>query len=298
MNPKQALAIGNVRYEEGDLTPCAHDARDTARSLRSVGFQVRVGIDLTEEQMDSTIDKFARSVRPGSIVVFYYSGHGAQFDGKNLLLPIDFSNPYCTDAQNVIQQLHRNRPRVVIVILDCCRTRVSILDAARHNSFFDRRPKLRDGLSPMKGPPSTIIAYGCAAGASSIARSDLRNSVYTHHLLPRLAMPNVEIETVLKHVAIYVQQASDNEQLPYIHSNCNEPIYLNANIWPNGMSFYPMIKAPDHQWHRDHHRASHHRSQFDDPSYNSHDRSHLQSRRYPHRKHLWYGAIQYPYKYW
>ncbi|UJR15139.1 hypothetical protein I4U23_002104 [Adineta vaga] len=304
MYKKQALLIGNVKYAEGDLVPCAKDAKDTAASLQSIGFQVRVGLDLGNDQMKSTIQQFARSVRPGAVVIFYYSGHGAQFDGKNILLPIDFSDLNCTNAQNVIQQLHQNRPRAVIVILDCCRTRLNILDEAKRALFFDRRPRLRDGLTPMGGPPSTIIAYGCAAGESSIARSNLRNSVYTHHLRPRITTPDVDLETILKYVAIDVQRDSDNEQLPFIFSNCNEPIYLNSNswsnspAWPRAVHFNPVVMMSDNRLRRKHHATFNLRPEMTDFSHGFRDYSRIPTNRYPLRNHLWSGAMESPHRHW
>jgi hypothetical protein len=86
----------------------------------------------------------------------------------------------------------------------------------------------------MGGPPSTIIAYACAADTESFAASGTRpNSMYTHYLLRYITTPNVDIDMVLKNVAVEVQRESVNEQVPFLYTNCNERICLNANPWPN-----------------------------------------------------------------
>ncbi|UJR12720.1 hypothetical protein I4U23_016894 [Adineta vaga] len=240
---KQALLIGNDGYLAAGnrLKSCVYDVKTMTISLRSIGFNATPATDLHGTAMQSLTGGFAESIRPGAIVVFYFSGHGLQFNGNNLLIPIDYPSSEPLDAQILLKKMHRNKPRVVIFILDCCRSRDVFPYTEVRGMLFDGRPKLRDGLAAMGGPPSTIIAFSCAADSTSLASSLTRpNSIYTHHLLNYITRPNVDIDILLKYTAVDVQQDSENKQLPFIYSNCNESICLNSNPWPM-MSVWPDV---------------------------------------------------------
>ncbi|CAF1655281.1 unnamed protein product, partial [Adineta ricciae] len=238
---KQALLIGNDQYsgENASLKSCVYDTKTMTNSLRSIGFHATPAIDLRNDQMESVADQFTASIQEGAIVLFYFSGHGAQLNGKNLLLSIDSDGLTGLNAQVLLQKMHERKPRVIIFVLDCCRSRIEIPYTLLRGVLFDQRPRLRDGLAPMGGPPSTIIAFSCAADSTSLASSpDRPNSIYTHHLLKYITTPNVDIDILLKYTAMDVQRDSLNKQLPFIYSNCNESICLNSNPWPM-MSVWP-----------------------------------------------------------
>jgi hypothetical protein len=194
--------------------------------------------DLDLNPMKSVIYKFINSIQPGAVVVFYFSGHGVESNGINYLIPrnavgISAANIQSTaiDAQHVINSMHKRNPRLVICILDCCRTDPPDEPIDESSPFKDALAGTRRGLAPMRAPRSTIIVYACAAyeTASPNSRND-RNSLYTYHLLRYIRTPNVDIETILKYVAADVARDSNYKQIPYRYSNCNEIIYLASNL--------------------------------------------------------------------
>ena len=236
MFPKQALTIGINAYVPARhaLRPCRNDASDMSSSLRSIGFQVNNALDLDLDAMKSTTDQFIRSIKPGAVVIFYFSGHGIQYNGRNYLIPTDISGLYAgniqstaIDAQKLVDDMYLKRPRVVICILDCCRTNAPTDPLDKFSLYKPALTGTRSGLAPMRAPPSTIIVYACAADDVASARSkNGRNSLYTYHLLRYIRTPNVDVETILKKVGADVQRDSNNEQIPYRYSSCNELIYL------------------------------------------------------------------------
>jgi hypothetical protein len=214
-------------------------------SLRSIGFEVHAQIDLDYYLMQSITQRFIRSIQPGAIVVFYFSGHGIQSDGYNFLIPTGDDNIHpdnikesALSAERLIYDMHLRSPRVVIVILDCCRSYWgpgSLLPPSPADSV---PTGMRSGLVPMQTPPATIVAYACAAETVSSSKSrNGRNSMYTYHLLRYITTPNVDIDYVLRTVAVGVQRDSNNEQIPYRYSSCNESICLvvspvmNVPVW-------------------------------------------------------------------
>jgi hypothetical protein len=145
---------------------------------------------------------------------------------------IEYIDEMAINVQRLVKNMHSRGPRLILVILDCCRSYVQVQSPAK-NHFFNRRlPKFKDGLAPMRAPPATIIAYACAADTVSSALSiNNRNSLYTYHLLNHIRTPNMDIDTVLKNVAIDVQRDPVNmeHQVPFRYSSCNEVIFLAGN---------------------------------------------------------------------
>jgi len=86
---KQALVIGNDSYVRRPLATCVNDATDLSHCRRSIGFQTRCEINLRLNSMEAITRQFIQSIQSGSIVMFYFSSHGIQYDGINYLSPTD-----------------------------------------------------------------------------------------------------------------------------------------------------------------------------------------------------------------
>jgi len=191
--------------------------------------------------MKSMTRRFVESIQPGN----------------NYLIPID-SLGICEDnikstaidAQKLINSMYEKRPKLIICILDCCRTDPPETPLDRAKSSFDRAlAGTTVGFAPMRAPPSTIIVYACAADEAASPKSkNGRNSLYTYHLLRYIKTPNVDIETILRHTAADVQRDSNNEQIPYRYSSCNEMVYLvsdkgqNAPLSPQYIQAMPVVR--------------------------------------------------------
>ncbi|CAF1175710.1 unnamed protein product [Rotaria sp. Silwood1] len=252
---KQALSIGINAYvpRRFTLEPCLNDAGDMTLALRLLGFHAHFAKDLSYKSMKSLTHQFINSIQPGAIVVFYFSGHACQFDGNNYIMPTNVTgvwagnvNSHAIDVQKLINSMHKRRPRVVICILDCCRTDAPSEPVDQMSPFSRTFYGMKIGLAPMQAPPATIIAYACAANDVASADSIYgRNSLYTSHLLRYITTPNVDIETLLKCVSIDVQKESENQQIPYRYSSCNEAIYLTApNTYKAMMPSQDMHRRP------------------------------------------------------
>lgn len=85
-----ALVIGNDNYKS--VTPLRNaraDARAVAAALRAVGFKVTLEQDVTLDKLKSALRAFKSQISGGDDAVFYFSGHGVQFEGTNYLIPTD-----------------------------------------------------------------------------------------------------------------------------------------------------------------------------------------------------------------
>jgi uncharacterized caspase-like protein len=255
---RQALSIGNDAYFEKPLGACVNDATDIYNSLSSIGFQIRCATDLPFNDMRALTHQFVQSIRPGSIVMFYFSGHGLQYNGINYLIPINNKNisldsldTSTLNIQELIDMMHRKGPRLMLIILDCCReyNTEKISDKRR---FFSRASiSIKAGLAPMRAPLATVIAYACAADEFSSPESrNGRNSLYTYHLLRHIGTPNIDIDLVFRNVAKDVQRDPLNvlKQTPFRYNSCNEIICLvnnrgkNVRMLPGNLHAGPVFR--------------------------------------------------------
>ncbi|CAF5212875.1 unnamed protein product, partial [Rotaria magnacalcarata] len=79
---KFALVIGIGDYESGEkLNNTQKDARDMLVKLDRMDF-ISDGpkLDLTCEEMKMALVNYEHSVREGDIVLFYFAGHGTQWE--------------------------------------------------------------------------------------------------------------------------------------------------------------------------------------------------------------------------
>ena len=78
---RKALIIGNGAYPDAPLKLPPNDAQDMSETLRTLGFKVKTMIDADQVQMENAIKEFGQSLDTDTIGLFYFSGHGAQFEG-------------------------------------------------------------------------------------------------------------------------------------------------------------------------------------------------------------------------
>lgn len=79
---KVALVIGIGDYQSGDvLRNTTNDARDISSKLSKMGFVFEgPKLDLTCEEMEYALVKFKHSIQEGDVALFYFAGHGIQWE--------------------------------------------------------------------------------------------------------------------------------------------------------------------------------------------------------------------------
>jgi len=160
-----ALVIGNGNYQHGGkLKNAKNDAELMASSLEKLGFDVLKAIDADKAEMDKTLLDFWRQLSKYEVALFYYAGHGVQFEGKNYLLPTDAEvedflalEVEAIDMDKVVRQFSRFPSNINIVILDAC----------RDNPFRTWYRGSTLGFAAMSAPSGSIIAYATAEGATA-----------------------------------------------------------------------------------------------------------------------------------
>ena len=85
---KVALVIGNDKYaNEPQLQNPGRDAQLIAAHLEKLGFELvgdRALIDLDKATTDRMVSLFGAKAQDADVALFYFSGHGTQFNGRKL----------------------------------------------------------------------------------------------------------------------------------------------------------------------------------------------------------------------
>ena len=221
--PRHALVIGNSSYGFGPLKNPANDAKALGNELKSAGFEVTVGLDLTRKDMLDAIRAYAESLNKAKAIgVFYFAGHGVQLAWRNYLVPTDATiakmediQARCVDVNAVIEGIAKAVNPMNVVILDAC----------RENPFGGDVKLDQKGLSQLDAPPGTILAYATAPG-NLASDGDGANGLYTEQLLREMKVPEAKIEDVFKRVRLTVRRRSNGQQIPWESTSLEEDFWF------------------------------------------------------------------------
>lgn len=213
---KTALVIGNAGYRVGRLTNPANDARAMARTLRGLGFQVEEHVDLSRKEIDRAVTNFAKGVGSKGVALVYYSGHGAQYGGRNYFIPVDAAIRGHDDLEiegypvdRILDKLGSSDERLNLIILDAC----------RDNPFASNTRSTSQGLAQMSAPNGTMIAYATSPGKTASDNPGGANGLYTQELLRVITTPGLEVEDVFKRTRVAVKRRSGGYQVPWEESS-------------------------------------------------------------------------------
>jgi len=227
---RYALVIGNSAYSKdiGVLRNPVNDATDFAASLRQMNFEVTLITNASYGKIRAEMMKFRTKLNEGesdkTVGLFYYAGHGLQYDNENYIVPVDAElhfvddiPRYCFPIQRmVLSQMEMTNSRMNIVILDAC----------RNNPFPAINRSLGEqGLGEIKKARGAFIAYATSPG-SVAADGSGRNGLYTQELIKAMNKPGRTIEQVFKEVRANVLKLSGERQNPWENSNIIGDFYF------------------------------------------------------------------------
>ena len=227
-----ALVVGNDSYKNVQpLRNARQDAKSIAEVLRGLGFDVTLKQDLSLTSMKAALREFKSRVGGGDEVIFYFSGHGVQFDGTNYLVPIDIvaenEQQVADDAvplQRVLDDLRDQKARFALAIVDAC----------RDNPFKGQGRAIGGrGLAPVMAANGQMVLYSAGAGQAALDRlgpNDTNpNGVFTRVLIKQMQRPGVPADRVLKNVRDEVVQLAKNashEQVPALYDQSIGEFYF------------------------------------------------------------------------
>ena len=188
--PRIAFVVGNANYGPGALPNALNDAGLVAEALRSIGFEIVEGADLSQADLIRTYREFLAKVTaggPDTLAFVYFAGHALSFDGENVLLGVDARLARDSDiALESVRLSDLLRP----LGNSPARAKVMMIDAARPLPFQPQGRALARGLEadrPAAGHAGRVLVrarHGRAGSAGRLRRlchRDCRNAARAGH---------------------------------------------------------------------------------------------------------------------
>src|SRR5438132_5752685 len=217
---RYALVIGNAKYPDAEapLREPINDARDIAEELKRDGFTVEIGENLNGDQMRRAFDRLYGKIKPGSVVLLFFSGFGIESARQSYMIPVDaqiWTEPDVRrdgfSLEKVLNEINNRGAGV----------KFALIDASRRNPFERRFRSFSAGLAPVIAPNGTLVMYS-AALSSVISDNGGDHSLFVQELLKEIRVPDLMAEESLKRTRVGVTRASRSEQVPWISSSLAE----------------------------------------------------------------------------
>jgi len=217
---RYALVIGNAKYPDADtpLKEPINDARDVADELKRDGFKVDIGENLTGDAMRHAFERLYAKIKPGDVVLLFFSGYGIQSNRQSYMMPVDAQLWQESDVrrdgfslENVLGEINNRGAGV----------KIALLDASRRNPYERRFRSFSAGLAPVVAPNGTLVMYS-AALSSVISDNGGDHSLFVQELLKEIRVPDLMAEETLNKTRVGVTRASRQEQIPWISSSLSE----------------------------------------------------------------------------
>jgi uncharacterized caspase-like protein len=230
---RRALVIGNDNYKfVAKLFNAREDAKAIAASLRKVGYQVVLKLDLNEKEMKAAIRTFKEQIEGGDEVMFFYAGHGVQLGASNYLLPIDILGESEEQVKDEAIQLQR--------VLDDMTERkakfsLAMIDACRDNPFKNSGRTLGGrGLSPTTAASGQMVIFSAGSGQQALDRlgpKDVdKNGLFTRIFIKEMQKPGISIDRVLRNVrneVVGLARSVGHDQVPAIYDQVVGDFYFS-----------------------------------------------------------------------
>jgi formylglycine-generating enzyme required for sulfatase activity len=229
--PRTALVMGvgdygGAKFKGGTIPNLpgitSADLTGMEAKLKSLGFSVTTVANPTLSEAKEAVDIFSSRIKanPG-VSLFYFSGHGGEYEGKNYLIPrganvgskADLSDE-ALSAQRVLNGMEESGAQVNLMFLDCCRE-----DLGKSVGGAE--------MAPLKAKGSFI---GFATRSGDFADPGEEGSPYTRFLLKHLDRPGLSVadmySLVIGEVKDYSKRVLGEERRPGFYSELDAPFYL------------------------------------------------------------------------
>jgi hypothetical protein len=233
---RRALIIGNDTYKYADpLKNAREDARAMAAELKGFGYEVSLHLDQSQKSMQAALRDFRDKVNAGDEVLFYFSGHAVEIDGKNFLTPVDTiginQNQLADDSIDlksaVLDPLTTKKVKLTLALIDACRDNPFLKTASTRSTSSSR------GLAPTTPATGQLIVYSAGSGQTALDRlgpdDKDKNGVFTRVLLLEMKKSNVPIHQVIRNVrseVVKLARSIGHEQVPAIYDQVDGDFFF------------------------------------------------------------------------
>lgn len=236
-----ALVIGNSDYTEiAALRNARNDAALIADTLTDVGFEVVTALDVNRREMGRAIRDFGTLLRgagPDAVGLFYYAGHGVQYQGDNFLIPLGAQIEISADLSlesyrvaDIVQQMAEAENALNLVVLDAC----------RNNPFPQGTRSVDRGLARETAFSGSLVAFAAAPGQTALD-GDGDNSPYSSALAEAIRTPGLSVESVFKTARVSTLAATGGSQTPWEESSLTGDFFFVDPLPQEAVPAAPLI---------------------------------------------------------
>lgn len=218
---KKALIIGIDDYTNLEkLNKCVEDSKELEKNLESVGYQVTSLYDIDFIEVLREIQKFEDEITEGDQLLIYYSGHGMNINGENIVsakdsiriqdVPNSYETALFLEIQKYIninrfyEVFNTNKSGQNLLIVDACRD---------SNNFKDLQEE--EQISS-----NSISIYSTLKGRTA---NDGRFMEALSHCFFRL---DQDIDKLHKSIKLYLKYNTDKKQETIMINNSTSEYYL------------------------------------------------------------------------
>jgi hypothetical protein len=233
---RRALVIGNDSYRYADpLRNAREDAKAIAAELKGFGYDVSLHLDQSQKSMQAALRDFRDKVNAGDEVLFYFSGHAVEIDGKNFLTPVDTiginQSQLADDSIDlksaVLDPLTNKKVKLTLALIDACRDNPFLKTVSTRSTSNTR------GLAPTTPATGQLIVYSAGSGQTALDRlgpnDNDKNGVFTRVLLSEMKKNNVPIHQVIRNVrseVVKLARSIGHDQVPAIYDQVDGDFYF------------------------------------------------------------------------
>lgn len=212
---KLAILFGNDAYDFGkaQLQCAVNDAKALEEKLVELSFETKSILNSNLGTMAAEISNYETVLSGYEVGLFFFAGHGFQFDGLNYLAATDTSFADDRSAaytsfslDNVIAAMDRSSVLIKILLIDACRS--SSVGGSRG---------IGTGFAPIFAPRGTIIAFATSPGQTAKEKGE--HGLFTAAILEHIMVPNITIENMFKRVRNTVYIWSNSTQVTWEHTS-------------------------------------------------------------------------------
>lgn len=230
-----AFIVGNSDYENtSSLANPVNDSRLIAETLTKLGFSVSLHNDLGRDEFGRVFSDFLAENRGADVTLFYFAGHGIQFEGENYLLGTDadlqseFDIRSRTIALSDVQSALQGRSQAALVFIDACRDN-PMADAFYARNYSQTRSVLTRGLAPAQSSHQGIMTVFAASPGQVAYDGTGLHSPFSLALARHLPTEDVEVLSLMKRVIRDVRGLTDGRQNPTISNDLALDVFLSQS---------------------------------------------------------------------
>lgn len=239
---KVAFLVANSDYAyASSLKNPKRDVELIGGTLTELDFEVAIHHDLSRTQIGRELSKFLKDHKNADVTLFYFAGHGMQYENQNYLIGVDakLETEFDIEAEAIdldkITKLMKKSSKASLIFIDACRDN-PLSDEFYKNNFSQTRALMSRGLAPVKSTPNgAMVTFSAAPG--QVAFDGVDYSPFAKSLARHLPSENTEILSLMKRVIRDVKEGSDDKQIPLVSNDLSTEIYLKLDTQSANSSF-------------------------------------------------------------